>query len=65
MMARAFEQIGAERIFELIHGTTERRLRHVQSLRRTREAQFLGDRLKVSKMAQFHEYRRDTSMASR
>ena len=52
----AFEQRQAHVFFDLLNLSAQRRLRHVQPLRGTREILLFGDRHEVSKLAQFHLY---------
>src|SRR5687767_447249 len=54
VMTSPVEKIRAERVFQLLEGTAQSRLSHAQALGRAREAQLFRDRLKVTKVAQFH-----------
>jgi hypothetical protein len=63
-MARAFEHVRAEPVFQLLDGATEGGLRDVETFGRAREARLLRDRLKIAKVAQFHATSRYTTTAS-
>src|SRR4030095_9274508 len=51
MVTRAFENIRAKCLFQLLDSAAERRLRNAQALSRARVAQFLSNCLKISQMS--------------
>jgi len=52
--ARAREQHRAEMILKLLHRAAQRRLRDVKPVGGFREAQLLGNGLKIAQVAKFH-----------
>jgi len=65
LMPRPLEDTRTQRRFQLFDGATQGRLRNMQPPGGPREAQVLGDGLKISEMPQFHSVARDNITASR
>lgn len=57
MVAGAFEDVGAQGVFELFDRAAQGGLGDAQAFGRPGEAQFFGDGLKVSEVAQVHGIR--------